>query len=262
MSGAETLAKPGATTKPSAAEREAALAPLLMKLRVRDVISDQEARALRDSISEIKDIPANKTIVRAGVQLTVSTLLLDGLVCRYSDLADGQRQIMELHVTGDFLDLHSFLLKHLEHNVGSLTPIRVALVPHERLRRISEEFPHLTRTLWFSTLLDSAIHREKILSVGRRAAVARIAHLMCELFLRLGVVGLAGTDRFKLAMTQADLADATGLTSIHVNRMLKQLRDEGLMTFRGGEVVIHDWPKLQRIAEFDPRYLYLEPLAL
>jgi CRP-like cAMP-binding protein len=140
--------------------------------------------------------------------------------------------------------------------------VRVAIVPHDAIRRITEEHPHLGRTLWFSTLLDSAIHREKILSVGRRSAVARIAHLMCELFLRLGVVGLAGPERFKLALTQADLADATGLTSIHVNRMLKQLRDEKLMTFRGGEVVIHDWGGLQRIAEFDPRYLFLEPLAL
>jgi CRP-like cAMP-binding protein len=249
-------------TRPSVAERQAALDPLLLKLRARDAINDAEARALRDSISEIREIPASTTIVRAGVQLTESTLLLDGLVCRYSDLADGQRQIMELHVTGDFLDLHSFLLKHLEHNVGSLTPIRVALVPHEKLRRLTEEYPHLTRSLWFSTLLDSAIHREKILSIGRRPAVARIAHLMCEMFLRLGVVGMAGTDRFRLALTQADLADATGLTSIHVNRMLKQLRDDGLMTFRGAEVVIHDWGGLQRIAEFDPRYLYLEKLAL
>jgi CRP-like cAMP-binding protein len=248
--------------RPSVAEREAALAPLLMKLRARDMIGDQEAKALRDSIAEIREIPALKTIVRAGVQLTECTLLLEGIVCRYSDLADGQRQIMELHVTGDFLDLHSFLLKHLEHNVGSLTPVRVALVPHDAVRQITEDYPHLGRTLWFSTLLDAAIHREKILSVGRRAAIARIAHLMCELFLRLGVVGMAGTDRFKLPLTQADLADATGLTSIHVNRMLKQLRDDGLMTFRGGEVVIHDWGKLQRLAEFDPRYLYLEPLAL
>ncbi len=248
--------------KPPIAEREAALQPLLLKLRVRDMINDEEARALRDSIAEIREVGAGKTLVRAGVPLAASTLLMEGLVCRYMDLPDGQRQIMELHVTGDFLDLHSFVLKHLEHNVGSMTPVRIAIVPHDALRTITEQFPHLARVLWFSTLLDAAIHREKILSVGRRVAVARIAHLMCEMFLRLGVVGLAGPDRFKLGMTQTDLADATGLTSIHVNRMLKQLRDQGLMTFRGGEVVIHDWAGLQRIAGFDPRYLYLEPLAL
>jgi CRP-like cAMP-binding protein len=112
--------------------------------------------------------------------------------------------------------------------------------------------------LWFSTLLDSAIQREKILSVGRRTALARIAHLICELYLRLDIVGLASGRSFALPLTQIDLADASGLTSVHVNRMLKQLRDEELATFRGGEVTIHDWDRLQQTAEFDPTYLYLE----
>jgi CRP-like cAMP-binding protein len=244
--------------RPSQARREAALAPLLLKLRARDVISAEEAAILRDSIEEIRELPAGKTIVRAGVTLDECTLLVDGIVCRYRDLADGQRQIMELHVTGDFLDLHSFLLTKLEHNVGSLTPVRMAIVPHAAIRRITENHPHLARILWFSTLLDAAIHREKILTVGRRSAAARIAHLICELFERLRLVGMTEAERYELPLTQTDLADATGLTAIHVNRMLKRLRDDGLMTFRGGEVVIHDWQGLQRAAEFDPRYLYLE----
>ena len=173
-------------------------------------------------------------------------------------LADGQRQIMEVHVPGDFLDLHSFLLKRLEHNVGSLTPVRIALFPHDALRQITEDHPHLARLLWFSTLLDAAIHRERILSVGRRSAVARIAHLICELKLRLEVVGLSDGSRFALPLTQTDLADASGLTAVHVNRMLKRLRDDDLLTFRGGEVTIHDWDRLQRVAEFSADYLYLE----
>jgi CRP-like cAMP-binding protein len=248
--------------KPSRAERAEALAPLLLKFRARDLIGDEEADILRDSISGIRELPAGKLIVRAGVPLSECTLLVDGIVCRYKDLADGARQIMELHVAGDFLDLHSFLLKQLEHHVGSMTHVRMAMVPHEAIRRITETHPHLARALWFSTLLDAAIHREKILSVGRRSAVARIAHLLCELSVRLRVVGMADERSYKLPLTQADLADATGLTSIHVNRMLKQLRDGGLATFRGGEVVIHDWEGLRRIAEFDPRYLYLDRRAL
>jgi CRP-like cAMP-binding protein len=247
---------------PSGSERDEALATLLLKLRARDDISPEEEGILRNSISEIRELPAGKTIVRAGVDLFECTLLFDGMVCRYKDLADGQRQIMEIHVTGDFLDLHSFLLKQLEHNVGSMTPVRMAIVPHDEVRRITEEHPHLARMLWFSTLLDAAIHREKILSVGRRSAVARIAHMFCELNVRLGLVGKAQGGTYKLPITQADLGDATGLTSIHVNRMLKQLRDEGLATFRGGEVVIHDWPGLQRIAEFDPRYLFMDKREL
>jgi CRP-like cAMP-binding protein len=245
-------------TVPSEADRDAALAPLLMKLGARDLIGDEEAAILRHSIAAIRELPAGKVIVRAGVELSECTLLFDGIVGRYKDLADGQRQIMELHVTGDFLDLHSFLLKRLEHNVGSMTAVRMATVPHEAIRRITENQPHLTRILWFSTLLDAAIHREKILSVGRRSAVSRVAHMVCELKVRLGLVGLSDDEGYRLTLTQADLADVTGLTSIHVNRMLKKLRDDGLMTFRGGEVVIHDWEGLQRIAEFDPAYLYLE----
>ncbi len=231
---------------------------LLLKLRARDTVSEEEEAVLRDSFSELREVGAGRTIVRSGVTLEESILLVEGLACRYKDLADGQRQIMELHVAGDFVDLHGFLLKRLEHNVGALTPVRLAAVPHDRLRYITENYPHLARMLWFSTLLDSAIHRERILSVGRRRALGRIAHLLCELYVRLEIVGLTSDHRFALPLTQADLADANGLTAVHVNRMLKKLRDNGLVTYRGGEVVIHDWDGLQRVAEFSPSYLFLE----
>jgi CRP-like cAMP-binding protein len=240
------------------ADSAEAVATLLLKLRARDLVGREEEEVLRASLAEIREHPGGRTIVRSGATLSASTLLVDGIVCRYKDLADGQRQIMELHVAGDFVDLHGFLLKQLDHNVGAMTPVRVALFPHEALRGITETHPHLGRMLWFSTLLDAAIHREKILSIGRRSAVARIAHIFCELFVRLQIVGLANDARYALPLTQADLADVTGLTSVHVNRMLKKLRDEELLTFRGGEVVIDDWERLQRLAEFDPAYLHLE----
>jgi CRP-like cAMP-binding protein len=235
-----------------------AVAGLLLKLRVRDLVSSEEEEVLRASVAEIVEHPAGRTIVRSGTTLSASTLLIDGIVCRYKDLADGQRQIMELHVAGDFVDLHGFLLKRLDHNIGTMTGVRVAHVPHDALRGITETHPHLGRMLWFSTLLDAAIHREKILSIGRRSAVARIAHIFCELLVRLRLVGLADETGYALPLTQADLADVTGLTSVHVNRMLKKLRDEKLLTFRGGRVSIGDWEGLQRLAEFDPTYLHLE----
>ena len=232
---------------------------LLLKMRARDPVSEEEEAALRDTFADFREVGASRTIVRSGVQLNESTLLIEGLACRYKDLADGQRQIMELHIAGDFVDLHSLLLKRLEHNVGAITDVRLGIAPHDRLRKITEDYPHLARLLWFSTLLDSAIHRERILSVGRRSALARIAHLLCELYLRLELVGLASDHRFALPLTQADLGDANGLTAVHVNRMLKKLRDDGLVTYRGGEVAIHDWERLQRVAEFSPSYLFLEP---
>jgi CRP-like cAMP-binding protein len=231
---------------------------LLLKLRARDVVSQEEEKVLRASVSEIRVYKAGRNIVRAGTSLSQCNLLLEGLVGRHKDLSEGQRQILEVHLPGDFLDLHSFLLKRLEHHVGAMTDVRLATVPHEAVRQITEDHPHLARMLWFSTLLDGAIHREKILTVGRRSAVSRVAHLLCEFFVRLDVVGLAKGQTYLLDMTQADLADATGLTSVHVNRMLKQLRDDGLLTFRNGEVSIHDWEGLQQVAEFSPAYLYLE----
>ena len=230
----------------------------LEKLRVRDVLTPEEQDVLRASVMEVRELPAGKVVVPGGVVLNHSTLLLDGLCCRYKDLSDGQRQIMELHIAGDFLDLHSFLLKQLDHAVGSMTPVRIGLVPHEKLRAITEHHPHLGRVLWLSTLLDAAVHRERLLSIGRRDAEARIAHLLCELYVRLETVGLSSDHRYQLALTQGDLADANGLTSVHVNRMLKKLRDDGLATFRNGEVVIHNWNELARRAEFDVAYLHLE----
>ncbi|HEX8654131.1 MAG TPA: Crp/Fnr family transcriptional regulator [Allosphingosinicella sp.] len=231
---------------------------LVLKLRARDELVEREEQVLREAISGIEEAPAGRTIVRHGTLLTHSTLVLDGILARYKDLSEGQRQIQEIHLPGDFADLHGFLLKRLDHNVGALTRCRIALVPHEAVRRITEEEPHLARMLWFSTLLDAAIQREKILSVGRRPALARLAHIVCELHVRMGLVGLAEDGSFAFPVTQLDLGDASGLTSVHVNRMLKQLRDDRLMTFRGGQVVIHDWPRLQQVAEFDPAYLFLE----
>ena len=230
----------------------------LMKLRARDDIGADEEQAIRSAVSEYRDIPSDRTFIRAGEELSYSTLLLDGLMCRYKDLRDGQRQISELHVAGDFADLHSFTLKRLDHNVMALTPCRVAIVPHNNLKEITARHPHLTRVYWFSTNLDAAIHREWELSLGRRSALARVAHLFCELRVRLGIVGLAEDAGYHLPLTQADLAECLGLTSVHVNRTLKELRQQGLVAFRSGRVAIGDLAALQKTAEFDPAYLYLE----
>ena len=233
----------------------------ILKLRARDDVSAEEEKAIRDSISEVIDYPADKTIIRAGQRLTASTLLIEGILCRYKDLRDGQRQITELHVTGDFADLHSFTLKRLDHNVMTLTPCRVGLVPHERLEEMTRRLPHLTRLYWFSTNLDAAIHREWEVSLGRRSAISRTAHLFCELHVRLRIAQRADEAGYELPLTQTDLAECLGLTPVHINRTLKELRERGLVSFRGGRVHIHDLRGLERVAEFDPAYLYLEHLA-
>jgi CRP-like cAMP-binding protein len=230
----------------------------LMKMRARDEISPEEEKALRESVSEERDLQSDRIFIQAGKELSVCTLLIDGLMCRYKDLAGGQRQIAELHVAGDFADLHSFTLKRLDHNVLTLTPCRIAVVPHERIAEITERLPHLTRVLWFATNLDAAIHREWELSLGRRSALARVAHLFCELQVRLGIVGLADETGYDLRLTQTDIAECLGLTSVHVNRTLKELRESGLVEFRNWRVKILDRKELERVAEFAPDYLYLE----
>lgn len=237
---------------------EDAVEALIRKLRLRDSLDAREAQVLRDSVERVEQAPVGRVLVRAGQPLTHSILIVDGVVARYKDLSDGQRQITEVHVAGDFVDLHGFLLKHLDHNISALTAVRLAYVPHIELKRITEREPHLGRMLWLSTLIDAAVQRERILSIGRRSAVGRIAHLLCELHVRLEAIAHVKDRSFRLPITQIDIADATGLTAVHVNRMLRELRSEGIVTFRGGTVDIHDWARLQQVAEFTPDYLFLE----
>lgn len=234
----------------------------LRKLRVRDTIDAEEEAALRGTIVDTITYAAGRSIVRAGEELNYSTLVLDGLVGRYKDLKNGQRQITHVHVAGDFADLHGFTLKRLDHALLALTTCTVARAAHPRLRDITERMPHLTRVMWFSTNVDAAIHREWEVSLGRRSAIQRAAHLFCELHVRLGVVGLAEADGYPLAISQAELAECLGLTPVHVNRVLRELRERGLVSFRGGRVRLHDLTGLTRLAEFDPGYLYLDQRAL
>ncbi|HYD14125.1 MAG TPA: Crp/Fnr family transcriptional regulator [Allosphingosinicella sp.] len=231
----------------------------LLKLRARDAVSEEEEEAIRSLFSEVKEVAADKTVVRAGERLHFSIMLLDGLLCRYKDLRDGSRQISELHVAGDFADLHGFTLKKLDHSVMTLTPCRIALAPHERIRAVATEHPHLARLFWLTTNIDAAIHREWVLSLGRRTALARVAHLFCELRERLAIVGLADETGFELSLTQTDIAECMGLTPVHVNRTLRELRERGLVEFRSRRVTILDLAGLKRVAEFDPGYLDLEP---
>jgi CRP-like cAMP-binding protein len=230
----------------------------LKKLRARDDISDVEEAAIRSSVSQLKDVPADQTIIRIGEVQSHSTMLLEGIMCRYKDLRDGQRQITELHVAGDFVDLHSFTLKRLDHAIMALTPCRIGLVPHDKLTAITEQHPHLTRVYWFNTNLDAAIHREWEVSLGRRTALAKVASLLCELHVRLGIVGLTDGNDFALPLTQTDVAECLGLTQIHVNRTLRELRQSNLVEFRSGRVSISALKELTAVAEFDPAYLYLE----
>lgn len=238
----------------------APIASLVRKLGQRDTLSDDEILALQSMAGVVQSVPAGGDVVTEGEQPHFSTLLVSGFATRYNLLGNGERQITAIHVPGDFVDLHGFLLKPMDHSVGALSDCRILQVPHPIIRRITEEHPHLTRMLWLSTLIDGAIFRQWIVGMGRRSALERMAHLICELRTRLALVGLTDGHRFDFPITQIELADATGLSAVHVNRVLQQLRADSLITWHGQTVTILDYDALAALAEFDPAYLHLDRL--
>lgn len=230
----------------------------LKKLRARDNISAQEEQAVRALIGEVIDVPQDRTVVRHGEQLNHSMLLLSGWLARAKDLPSGQRQIAELHISGDFADLHGFTLKRLDHDVITMTRSRIALVSHDDLKELTERHAHLARMFWAMTNIDAAIQREWTLSLGRRSAISRMAHLICELNVRLGIVALSENNSFEFPLTQVEFGECLGLTSVHVNRTLQELRRRGLIELQSRRVTIFDLDGLKGVAQFDPAYLYLE----
>jgi len=236
------------------------LESLILTLEKRGVISSADVPVLKDLISHVDTVPGNLVVQRRGSLVTQSIILLEGLFARSRDLNDGDRQITALHVPGDFVDLHSFVLKRLDHDLLALAPSRIALVPHARIHRLTETNPHLTRLLWFLSGIDASIHREWELSLGQRFGTVRAAHLFCEMHARLDVVDQVDAGGFALPMNQAELAQCLGLTVVHTNRVLRELREADLVRFSGGRVAIPDLARLRSFADFDPDYLHLEAL--
>lgn len=215
-----------------------------------------ERASIDDAITEVRTLDARSIIVHAGDPVSQSTFLIDGFMCRYIDDREGLRQLVAVEVPGEFVDLHGYPLKSLDHDVGTLTACTVAIIPHRAIDTILASQPDLTRKLWFSTMLDAAMHRAWVFRLGRLSATARLAHFLCETNMRLEAAGLSDGRRFAPGMTQVDLAEACGVTNVHINRVIRQLREEGLCTFRSSLVEIHDPARLAAIGQFDPDYLY------
>ena len=217
----------------------------------------EERAAIEQAVSEVRIIPARTLLVEAGKPLRHSVLIVEGMMCRYIADRDGVRQLVGLHLPGDFIDLHSYILNRLEHDIASLTEARIAIVPHDRLRPLVA-LPELGRKLWFSTLLDAAMHRAWLFRLGRLDAMGRVAHFLCETDARLRAVGMSDGRRFALDLTQTDLGEICGVTSIHMNRILRQLREGGLCTYRQSFVEMIRSDLLARRGQFDDAYLYLD----
>ncbi|QNE31149.1 Crp/Fnr family transcriptional regulator [Sphingomonas sp. NBWT7] len=226
--------------------------------RRRSELSEEELAILERAIERTETLPARRVLSRRGEVLRQSTLLIDGYVCRYMDARDGYRQILSYQVSGDFVDLHGYPTRVIDHDIATITEATLAYVPHERLDEIMASHPHLAKLLWFSTLLDAAMHREWIFRIGRLDAVGRLAHFLCETHARMLAIGRADGGKFALPMTQQDIGEACGLTSVHVNRVVRRLREDGLASVSRGMVDIADLERLARVGEFDASYLYMQ----
>ena len=231
--------------------------PLIRALARRDSLSSDERALIEKWRSRIREVPEDTELVAEGSHPTESCLILEGFAARCQYLDEGKRQLTAIHIAGDFVDLHSLLLKVMDHSVITLSRCRVALVPHGVLRATVSESPHLGRLLWLSTVIDGAIQRAWITCMGRRSAHAHLAHLICELYLRLETVGLAKEYTFEFPATQTEIADMVGLSAVHANRMVQELRARHLITWRGTTITIRQYAKLAELAQFDPTYLNL-----
>lgn len=243
-----------------AAEKLAALELLYRRIEMRDDLSDDEKAALLSAASEFKRFPAGSTIVQHGDRPENCTLLVSGFASRFNFTENGGRQITAIHVGGDFVDLHSLPLQRMDHGIGALSECVVLLFPHANLIDITREHPHLTRLLWMLTLLDGAIHRRWLVAMGRTSATSHMAHLVCELYLQLEAVGLAKDHQMELPLTQVEMADTLGISAVHSNRVLQELRSQGLLTWEGRHVTIDNWDGLVGQAQFDDEFLFREKL--
>lgn len=197
-------------------------------------------------------------LVRVGDHPSESILVLQGLVCRYKIVAAGQRQILSLHLPGDMPDLHGLHLDQMDHSIGTMVPTTVAYIPHSALQQMLDQSVRLTNVLWRATLVDASIFREWMANVGTRSSLQRVAHLFCELYVRMRTLGLADAKGFRLPLTQAAIGDALGISTVHVNRTLQELRREGLIESHGKFHGVSDWEGLKRTGDFDPSYLHLK----
>ena len=238
--------------------REHTLEPLVRKLAYWKDLDSADRKAILDLPHTLKTLEPNAYIVREYDRAEHTCVLLSGFAIRHKVVASGHRQIVAIHMKGEAVDLQNSMLGKADHSVQMLTRGEVASIPIAEVESIAFERPNIGKAMWIDTLVDGSIFREWIANIGRREARTRIAHLLCEFALRLRVAGLGDQAGYELPMTQEQLADATGLTSVHVNRTLKALELEGLIGRASPRtVVIGDWKKLADAGDFNSNYLHL-----
>lgn len=234
---------------------------VLAKYRTRAPLDTADCTALLGLPFRLATYEPGKYLVREGSTPTHCCLILSGLTYRHKLTPDGSRQIVSIHIPGDFVDLESALLTTADHNVQALTRCETALIPTAAIVSLIDGHPRIGRAMWIDTLIDASIFREWVVNVGRRDARSRLAHLLCEFARRLEISGMAKPGGYELPMSQEQLADATGLTAVHVNRTLKAMEAEGLVRRTKRFIEIPDWERLRNVAGFSELYLHLDQTA-
>ena len=223
--------------------------------RLRAEFTSEELTIVEEMMGEPRVIADGERVIARGETALRSTLMIDGFMISRI-MRGGKRFIIGVHVPGDFVDLHGFALKHLDHDVVAAGPARIVQVERDRLTEVTQKHPSVARALWFATLLDAAIHRQWIRNLEALDAPQRIAHLYAELHHRLTLIGRNVSRTLRTPFTQTDLADMCGVSAIHANRAVARIRELGLGEIRRGDLYIADWTALERYAGFDPSYLY------
>jgi CRP-like cAMP-binding protein len=234
---------------------------MVKRLERRSPLPEADRQALLALPYNVRKLSAGGHIIRDGDPADHCSLLLSGFAYRYKITGEGGRQIISFHVAAEFVDLQNSLLGIADHSVQMLTDAEVALIPANAVQELALTRPAIAKALWIDTLIDASIFREWVVNVGRRDSRARIAHLLCEFSLRLEAAGLASNHRYELPMTQEQLADAVGLTSVHVNRVLKQLGEEGLISRDRRSITIEDWGRMRAAGDFNERYLHHDAMG-
>jgi CRP-like cAMP-binding protein len=229
--------------------------PLLIKLEQHATLPAGDRDLLSRMLADIRTFDARRDIIRVGENPEFVHLMIEGWACRYSIVDDGQRQITAFLVPGDFCDAHVIMLGQMDHSIGALGQASVAFISKDLMTEVAER-PCLTRSLWWASLVDEGILRAWLVNMGRRNASGRVSHLVCELHARLLSVGMGGDNTFEMPLTQEDLGDALGLSPVHINRVLRRLRERGLMTFSNRKVIILDLDALKQEGGFNPLYLH------
>lgn len=231
---------------------------MLAKLGRLVALDDEDRTAIRALPYRMEEAAAGRLLVRESEVPRECCVLVEGYACRHKSTRSGTRQIVSFHLPGDILDVQHLQLPRADHNVEVITPARIAWIAASDLRALLREHPKINDALWRDALVDASIFREWVLNVGRRDATARIAHMLCEFASRRAAAGLGSTEQFELPMSQDQIADATGLTVVHVNRTLQALGKMAVIERNRREIRITDWNRMREIADFDPAYLHQE----